>query len=132
MLPRISLLTKHCFVCLGCYSVCIRPVTLKLEKVYMGCVLVSKKRYVGYKYESPAQNEPAIESKGIETVRRDSCGVVQTTMRESLELLFRSCDLSKVKQNLQRYWIQMLEDRLPLRDFVFAKEVRLGTYRDGR
>lgn len=31
------------------------PVTLKLEKVYDPCVLLSKKRYVGFAYESPGQ-----------------------------------------------------------------------------
>jgi DNA polymerase zeta len=98
----------------------------------MGCILVSKKRYVGYKFDSATQEEGEIESKGIETVRRDSCGVVQIAMRECLGFLFRTRDLSKVKQHLHHYWMQMLDEQLPLRDFIFAKEVRLGTYSDGR
>lgn len=31
------------------------PVKLKLEKVYQPCVLQTKKRYVGYSYETPSQ-----------------------------------------------------------------------------
>ena len=31
------------------------PVTLKFEKVYHPCVLLTKKRYVGYMYETPTQ-----------------------------------------------------------------------------
>ncbi|KAF4035862.1 DNA polymerase family B [Phytophthora infestans] len=108
-----------------------KPVTLKLEKVYMGCVLVSKKRYVGNKFESPTQEVGIIESKGIETVRRDSCGVVQHAMQASLETLFGSSDLSKVKEGMEKYWIQILENRVPLKEFIFAKEVRLGTYSNG-
>ncbi|KAL4099442.1 hypothetical protein PRIC1_007247 [Phytophthora ramorum] len=108
-----------------------RPVTLKLEKVYMGCVLVSKKRYVGNKFEYPQQEVGVIESKGLETVRRDSCGVVQHAMQASLEALFASCDLSKVKEGMEKYWLQILENRVPLKDFIFAKEVRLGTYSNG-
>ncbi|KAK1947415.1 DNA polymerase zeta catalytic subunit [Phytophthora citrophthora] len=108
-----------------------RPVTLKLEKVYMGCVLVSKKRYVGNKFESPTQKIGVIESKGIETVRRDSCGVVQHAMQTSLETLFASSDLSKVKEGMEKYWLQILENRIPLKEFIFAKEVRLGTYSTG-
>ncbi|ETL80985.1 hypothetical protein L917_18572 [Phytophthora nicotianae] len=108
-----------------------RPVTLKLEKVYMGCVLVSKKRYVGNKFESPTQEIGVIESKGLETVRRDSCGVVQHAMQASLETLFASSDLSKVKAGMEKYWIQILENRVPLKEFIFAKEVRLGTYSNG-
>ena len=110
----------------------IRPVTLKLEKVYMGSLLVSKKRYVGNKFESPTQESGVIDSKGIETVRRDSCGVVQHAMQVSLETLFASCDLTLVKERLEKYWQQILENRVPLKDFIFAKEVRLGTYSNGR
>lgn len=49
------------------------PVKLKLEKVYQPCILQTKKRYVGYMYESPEQKEAAFDAKGIETVRRDGC-----------------------------------------------------------
>ena len=45
-------------------------------QVYHPCVLQSKKRYVGYSYESPDQSEPDFDAKGIETVRRDSCPAV--------------------------------------------------------
>uniref|UniRef100_K3WHC9 DNA polymerase n=1 Tax=Globisporangium ultimum (strain ATCC 200006 / CBS 805.95 / DAOM BR144) TaxID=431595 RepID=K3WHC9_GLOUD len=108
-----------------------KPVTLKLEKMYLGCVMVSKKRYAGYKFEHPSQETGVVESKGIEIVRRDSCGVVQNAMQSSLETLFTTSDLSKVKRLLEQYWLKLLDDKLPLKDFVFAKEVRLGTYSNG-
>lgn len=98
----------------------------------MGCVLVSKKRYIGNKFEHAEQDVGVIESKGIETVRRDSCGVVQQSMSLALELLFATSDLSRVKRALEQFWLNMLDDKLPLRDFVFSKEVRLGTYSSGR
>ncbi|OWZ17640.1 DNA polymerase zeta catalytic subunit [Phytophthora megakarya] len=104
---------------------------VQLEKVYMGCVLVSKKRYVGNKFEAPNQDIGVIESKGLETVRRDSCGVVQNAMQASLETLFASSDLSKVKEGMEKYWLQILENRVALKEFIFAKEVRLGTYSNG-
>ena len=44
------------------------PVQLKLEKVYGGCLLQTKKKYCGMMYESPAQKKPTFEAKGIETV----------------------------------------------------------------
>lgn len=94
----------------------------------MGCVLVSKKRYVGHKFEYAEQEAGTIESKGIEIVRRDSCGVVQKAMHASLEILFSTSDLSQVRRALEQYWLKMLDGKLLLRDYVFAKEVRLGTY----
>ena len=52
------------------------PVKLKFEKVYMPCFLQTKKRYVGFMYESVDQKEPIYDAKGIETVRRDTCPIV--------------------------------------------------------
>ncbi|CAK9870824.1 unnamed protein product [Sphagnum jensenii] len=104
------------------------PVTLKMEKVYHPCVLLTKKRYVGYSFESPGQLKPIFDAKGIETVRRDSCAAVAKTLERSLQILFETQDLSQVKQYLQRQWSKILSGRISLHDFIFAKEVRLGTY----
>ncbi|KAK7397203.1 hypothetical protein VNO78_18370 [Psophocarpus tetragonolobus] len=104
------------------------PVTLKMEKVYHPCFLLTKKRYVGYSYESPNQIEPAFDAKGIETVRRDTCGAVAKIMEQSLRLFFKHQDLFEVKTYMQRQWKKILSGRFCLKDFIFAKEVRLGTY----
>lgn len=38
---------------------------------------MAKKRYVGFMYETQDQVEPVFNAKGIETVRRDGCPVLQ-------------------------------------------------------
>jgi hypothetical protein len=38
-------------------------------QVYLPCILQTKKRYVGYMYESRDQLKPEYDAKGIETVR---------------------------------------------------------------
>lgn len=48
------------------------PIILKFEKVYFPSVLMSKKRYCGFKHESE-DALPVFDAKGIETVRRDGC-----------------------------------------------------------
>ena len=53
-----------------------KPVKLKFEKVYHPCILQTKKRYVGYMYESRDQQKPKYDAKGIETVRRDGVPAV--------------------------------------------------------
>lgn len=73
------------------------PVALKMEKVYRPCFLLTKKRYVGYSYESPGQTEPIFDAKGIETVRRDTCGAVAKTMEQSLRLFFEHQDIPEVQ-----------------------------------
>ncbi|KZV47318.1 DNA polymerase zeta catalytic subunit-like [Dorcoceras hygrometricum] len=104
------------------------PVTLKMEKVYYPCFLLTKKRYVGYSYESPDQSNPTFDAKGIETVRRDTCAAVSKTMEQSLRIYFEYQNINEVQSYLQRQWTRILSGRVSLQDFVFAKEVRLGTY----
>jgi DNA polymerase zeta len=38
-----------------------------MDKVYLPCALMAKKRYVGFSYESPEQTVPIFDAKGIET-----------------------------------------------------------------
>ncbi|KAJ3699935.1 hypothetical protein LUZ61_003640 [Rhynchospora tenuis] len=104
------------------------PVTLKLEKVYQPCFLLTKKRYVGYSYESHDQEEPIFDAKGIETVRRDTCPAVAKILETSIRIMFEHQGITKVKSYLERQWTRILSGRISLQDFIFAKEVRLGTY----
>lgn len=110
-------------------NMCPAPMKLKLEKVYHPCVLMSKKRYVGMKYETQSQKEPDFDAKGIETVRRDTCPAIAKTLEVCLKMLFRSQDLSEIKAFVQDQWQKMYAGRVSLQDFVFAKAVKLGSYR---
>jgi DNA polymerase zeta len=107
-----------------------RPIKLKIEKVYHPCVLLAKKRYVGFKYEHRAQKEPVFDAKGIETVRRDGTPAEQKIEEKALKTLFRTADLSKVKSYFQRQCAKIMQGRVSIQDFCFAREVRLGTYSD--
>ena len=100
------------------------PVKLQLEKVYQPCLLVAKKRYVGMAWDSPGAAAPAFDDKGIETVRRDTCGAVSKTVERSLRLLFATRDLSRVKAYLLRQWARIYGGRLSVADATHAKEVR--------
>ncbi|KAH3761918.1 DNA polymerase zeta catalytic subunit [Pelomyxa schiedti] len=103
------------------------PIKLQFEKLYHPCVLVTKKRYVGLKYDS-RDKKPEMEAKGIELVRRDTCPLVQRIMGKTLRLLFDNRDLSKIKQYLERQWKKILDGYVDVKEFIFAKAVRLGSY----
>jgi DNA polymerase zeta len=107
-----------------------RPIKLKFEKVYHPCVLLAKKRYVGFKYESPTQTEPDFDAKGIETVRRDGTPAEQKIEEKALKLLFRTQDLSRVKSYFQSQCYKIMTGKFSIQDFCFAREVKLGTYSD--
>ncbi|XP_022226799.2 DNA polymerase zeta catalytic subunit isoform X2 [Drosophila obscura] len=101
-----------------------QPVKLKLEKVYQPCLLQTKKRYVGYMYETADQAQPVYEAKGIETVRRDGCPAVAKMLEKVLRLLFETADVSQVKQYVCRQFTKLLSGRANLQDLIFAKEFR--------
>ncbi|KAI0805111.1 DNA polymerase family B [Xylaria sp. FL0064] len=107
-----------------------RPIKLKFEKVYHPCVLLAKKRYVGYKYESKDQIKPDFDAKGIETVRRDGTPAEQMIEEKALKILFETADLSQVKAYLQRQCTKIMRGAVSIQDFCFAREVKLGTYSD--
>ena len=107
-----------------------RPVKLKFEKVYFPCVLLAKKRYVGFKYESKTQQKPDFDAKGIETVRRDGTPAEQKIEEKALKILFRTADLSQVKDYFQAQCAKIMKGKVSIQDFCFAKEVKLGTYSD--
>ncbi|KAI0172739.1 hypothetical protein GGR52DRAFT_545830 [Hypoxylon sp. FL1284] len=105
-----------------------RPIKLKFEKVYHPCVLLAKKRYVGYKYESKDQAKPEFDAKGIETVRRDGTPAEQMIEEKALKILFETADLSQVKSYFQRQCEKIMRGAVSIQDFSFAREVKLGTY----
>jgi DNA polymerase elongation subunit (family B) len=48
---------------------------------------MAKKRYVGFKYETPDDKEPVFDAKGIETVRRDGVPAQQKMTETCLKLV---------------------------------------------
>jgi len=54
----------------------IKPIKLEFEKVYYPWLLMSKKKYAGLFWTKPDKWDK-IDSKGIESVRRDNCGIVR-------------------------------------------------------
>lgn len=101
-----------------------QPVKLKLEKVYQPCILQTKKRYVGYMYETPEQIDPIYEAKGIETVRRDGCPAVSKILEKTIRILFETKDVSIIKQYITRQFTKILNDQISIQDLIFAKEFR--------
>ncbi|XP_071115137.1 uncharacterized protein [Haliotis cracherodii] len=101
-----------------------KPIKLKFEKVYMPCVLQTKKRYVGFSYETVDQKEPVYDAKGIETVRRDNCAAVGKILERCIKLLFTTRDVSQVKAFVQRQCQKLMEGKVSIQDCIFAKEFR--------
>jgi DNA polymerase elongation subunit (family B) len=105
------------------------PIKLKFEKVYLPCILLAKKRYVGFMYETIHDGDPVFDAKGIETVRRDGCPAISKIMENCLKIIFRTKDLSRMKSYLRTEWTNILRGNVIIQDFLIAKEVKMGSYR---
>lgn len=106
------------------------PVKLKFEKVYHPCVLLAKKRYAGNCFEYELQVKGKFEAKGIETVRRDGIPAQLKMVGKCLRILFETKNLSMIKEYVVKQFYKILFNKVNVKDFCFAKEVRYGSYKN--
>lgn len=101
------------------------PIKMKFEKIYQPCVLQTKKRYCGFKYESPEQTKPEFEAKGIETVRRDCCPAAARMLEMALRIQFTTRDVKQVKRYVQHQFVKIMSGKLSnIQDFIFARQYK--------
>lgn len=87
----------------------IKPIKLEFEKVYFPYLLINKKRYAGLYWTSPEKFDK-MDSKGIETVRRDNCRLVQNVIETILHKILIDQDV----QGAQEYVPLPSLSKLPL------------------
>ena len=75
----------------------IQPIKLEFEKVYFPYLLINKKRYAGLYWTSPEKHDK-MDSKGIETVRRDNCRLVQNVIETSLRKILIDRDVQGAQE----------------------------------
>jgi DNA polymerase delta subunit 1 len=69
-----------------------KPIKLEFEKVYYPYLLISKKRYAGLLWTKPDRHDK-MDTKGIETVRRDNCLLVKNLVTECLNKILIDRDI---------------------------------------
>lgn len=75
----------------------IKPIKLEFEKVYFPYLLINKKRYAGLYWTNPTKYDK-MDSKGIETVRRDNCRLVQNVIETSLRKILIDRDVEGAQE----------------------------------
>lgn len=75
----------------------IKPIKLEFEKVYYPYLLINKKRYAGLYWTNTVKYDK-MDTKGIETVRRDNCRLVQTVIETSLKMLLIDQDVQGAQE----------------------------------
>ena len=75
----------------------IKPIKLEFEKVYFPYLLINKKRYAGLYWTTPNKYDK-MDSKGIETVRRDNCRMVSTVIETVLRKILIDQDVQGAQE----------------------------------
>lgn len=98
------------------------PVKLEFEKVYFPYLLMSKKRYAGLLWTQP-ETWDKMDTKGIETVRRDNCVMVRKLIGSVLDDLLKDRDLEKAIAHVKAVISDLLMNRIDMSDLVVSKNL---------
>jgi DNA polymerase delta subunit 1 len=104
------------------------PIHLEFEKAYQPYLLISKKHYAGLKHTS-ATGHGVIDAKGIETVRRDNCRLVQNVLQKVLNMLLIQQNVDGAIQFVKSVVSDLLADRIDLSFLVISKALSKKEYK---
>ena len=99
------------------------PHDLEYEKVYYPLILITKKRYIGIKFEFDPE-EGKKTSMGVVTKRRDNAPILKHTFIGVVDTLMKECDLIKAIDFVKNTCRQMIDDFFDLNMFVISKTLR--------
>lgn len=105
----------------------IKPIKLEFEKVYFPYLLISKKRYAGLYWTRPEKHDK-MDTKGIETVRRDNCRLVQTVIDTSLRKMLIDRDVQGAEEYVKRTIQDLLQNKVDMSQLVITKALSKADY----
>ncbi|CAE6528011.1 unnamed protein product [Rhizoctonia solani] len=104
-----------------------RPIKLEFEKVYFPYLLISKKRYAGLYWTNPKKYDK-MDAKGIETVRRDNCRLVQTVIETCLRKMLIDRDVKGAEDYTKQVISDLLQNRIDMSQLVITKALAKTDY----
>jgi DNA polymerase delta subunit 1 len=107
----------------------IRPIKLEFEKVYCPYLLMNKKRYAGLYWTKPEKYDK-LDTKGIETVRRDNCGLVRILVDTVLQKILIEKSIEGATEYVQTIIGDLLQNKVDLSLLVITKSLGKGAHRE--
>jgi len=107
----------------------IKPIKLEFEKVYHPYLLMNKKRYAGLYWTNPVKYDK-LDTKGIETVRRDNCALVRQVVDTVLNKILIDKSPEDALQYVQRTLGDLLQGNIDLSLLVITKSLGKGANRE--
>lgn len=105
-------------------------IDLEFEKVYCPYLLYSKKRYAGLKYEQ-LDEDPCIDIKGLQVVRRDNCELVKTICNKIINKLLIDKDTEGAVDAVKQTINDLNENKIDINNLVLSKSLKHIDYEKG-
>lgn len=99
---------------------------LEFEKLFKRFLPLTKKRYVAWSFIQAEKDgkpiwEEGIEMKGIETVRRDWCGLVSETISDVIEVILKKEDIKGAVHLFKGIVQDLVQGKIPIQKLVVTK-----------
>ncbi|KAL2269711.1 hypothetical protein VTJ83DRAFT_1895 [Remersonia thermophila] len=104
-----------------------KPIKLEFEKVYFPYLLINKKRYAGLYWTKPDKFDK-MDTKGIETVRRDNCLLVQTVIEKVLRMILIDRDVPGAQEYVKDTIADLLQNKIDMSKLVITKALTKDDY----
>eukprot|EP00743_Colponemidia_sp_Colp-15_P006103 GILK01006561.1.p1 GENE.GILK01006561.1~~GILK01006561.1.p1 ORF type:complete len:1058 (-),score=188.44 GILK01006561.1:44-3172(-) len=98
----------------------VKPIKLEFEKVYFPFLLMNKKRYAALLWTRPEKHDK-MDAKGIETVRRDNCGLVKDVVDTCLQKILIERSVEGAIAYAKNLISDLLQNRVDLSLLVITK-----------
>ncbi|OJJ65178.1 hypothetical protein ASPSYDRAFT_169431 [Aspergillus sydowii CBS 593.65] len=105
----------------------IKPIKLEFEKVYFPYLLINKKRYAGLFWTNPNKYDK-MDTKGIETVRRDNCLLVQNVIETVLHKILIDRDEEAAQEYVKDTISDLLQNKVDMSKLVITKALTKEIY----
>ncbi|KAF1328474.1 DNA polymerase delta catalytic subunit, partial [Globisporangium splendens] len=99
------------------------PIQLEFEKVYFPYLLMNKKRYAGLLWTKPEKYDK-LDSKGLETVRRDNCLLVRRMVESVLRKILIDRDVPGAISYTKHIISDLLQNKIDISLLVITKGLK--------
>lgn len=101
------------------------PILLEFEKVYYPYLLMNKKRYAGLMWTQDDKYD-YMDTKGLETVRRDNCALVRDVIQTSLNKIIIERDVPSAINYVKSQIADLLQNKMDISRLVITKSLNKG------
>lgn len=108
-----------------CSKIFPNPILLEFEKVYFPYLLMNKKRYAGLMWTKPEKYDK-MDTKGLETVRRDNCALVREVIQTSLNKILIDQNVQGAIDYVKSQISDLLQNKMDISRLVITKSLNKG------